>query len=193
MHSRCSGNVNPCHWVLCRGCLGLARGPAPCCEEEEPGLEKGCLVGDASPCVLQEDHQSLGLGEAGLPAPRDPPCPNCAVFSSRLFQDKQLRIFDPRAKPEAAQVSRVGSRAGLRLQQCGQGSWPLAHRFCHAHALAQAQRAHEGHLGGGSCCSGCFWEACWALGREGPALTTGWGAARLPTGLQWGHPVASGS
>lgn len=28
---------------------------------------------------------------------------------------------------------------------------------------------------------------------EGPALTTGWGAARLPTGLQWSHPVASES
>lgn len=72
-------------------------------------------------CTAGQDHQSLGLGEAGLPAPRDPPRPNCAVFSSRLFQDKQLRIFDPRAKPEAAQVSRVGSRAGLRLQQAWAG------------------------------------------------------------------------
>lgn len=72
-------------------------------------------------CTAGQDLQSLGLGGAGLPAPRDPPRPNCAVFPSRLFQDKQLRIFDPRAKPEAAQVSRVGSRAGLRLQQAWAG------------------------------------------------------------------------
>lgn len=91
----------------------------------QPG--EGSPSAEYQPCILRS-----GTIRAWDPgdrlAPRDPAHPNCTlVASSLLFQDKQLRIFDPRAKPEASQVSCVGRRAWLRPQwlhheQAGAGS-----------------------------------------------------------------------
>ena len=134
----------------------------------------------AQPVYWVWDHQSLGMGEIG-PPPRGPPQPNCAVFSSLLFQDKQLRIFDPRAKPEASQVSCVGSGAGLRPQRLQQtrarAAQPLAHRFCHAPCPWPRLGGYAGVTW--EVARGSFWEAC-SGSWEDPALITGWGQPGRP-------------